>query len=475
VRVTRHRATKVKPGTQTLKLSAVVAERRTVTGSRRDRGPAPALTITLIVRLADGLPAPEGDRWRPWNHGKSAASSAPGKLTPPLKRYPDPEKPYFADHIERNLTPAKSTAGSGRWAWCPTDSVLVAKDGSAVDRWRIDLAERLHVPIADTHVSYALLHLTLEAAHGGDVLRSASRLRQGMAPRDGAAQWQVEPSDAREAAPGPGPPAAVVAQLLGPAHAEMRRRCYWVLAAMHPISEGGGGAEQTEEAAFRWSLVKGLTTIERGREAISEDPETMRRQTQRFGRMAATVHPQASAITTPNVVGTNLHHTIRSFWCEALLMGLIQNDELDRIASRLAALGEDPLSGALDILHEQWLSFRNRLWWSQLSALYDPPNALLASLRRERGTQILFDELCGDFDSYTQWRRQRSADAQADGLAHLQLYGASLAVVGALGAVAAIVTPSIASWPEQLLLVALILAAGVATYHGVRRALGAAA
>jgi hypothetical protein len=441
---------------------------------------------TLVVRLADGAARPDvSSGWHWW--GAVEDDDAPGSIgvagrarpqtEPPYKRYAQPERPYFAGHVESVLMPSRGAGQAGRWRSCSSDALLVGAARQVTDRWHIDLIERVHVPISCTHAAYAIVHFSLEETEDADLLEVVSRLRATFRKSEiNSPRWELETNAGREEVRGRRPLRVLVERLIGPAHDEMERRSYWVLAAPHPetASEEGlqNDAEPLEVAAFRRALANHSRRVARGREAILGDPEKAQRQRLFVGPFVATVLGRATAVTSSRQRwDPGLLYNLRSFWAEALLMGVIQDDELDRLAARLADLGEDPLDSRLDNLHREWLSFRNRLWWSQLSPVTDVPTKLLEALRREQGSPTVFTELVGDFDSYIAWRRQRSEDAQATGLARLQVYGASFAVVGAGGALAAIFASSLHGWGAQLAVVAGIAIAGLLTYICVRGAL----
>ena len=161
---------------------------------------------------------------------------------------------------------------------------------------------------------------------------------------------------------------------------------------------------------------------------------------------------------------------VRSYWGEVLLFAQVQHSYLEAYADRLAELGADPLGTDVDHLFEDWLTFRNTLWWSHLSPATDVPQKLLPRARAELGTQALFDELAQSFSTYVEQRQRRSEDRLAGALTALQVYGAVFAAVGTVAATLQVIADGVFDcWPARIAVIAGLLVIGAAVYYLIRK------
>lgn len=100
---------------------------------------------------------------------------------------------------------------------------------------------------------------------------------------------------------------------------------------------------------------------------------------------------------------------VRSIYLDALLLGLIQQAELNAIMGRLADLG-GPLDRLPDLLalEEDVSRFRNTYWWQHLTS-HGTGNRLLIEFQRQRATPRLFEQVVRELDDYS-----RHATLRAD-------------------------------------------------------------
>lgn len=413
----------------------------------------------LVVRLRDPAPADGPLHWYPWNaiadaqpHGIARERLRAAHEEQPHKRLPGGEAPYFGPHVERLLFPSgDDDASGGRWLCEPRELWL----GAA----RIDLLERYDPPLARGG-SIGLVHLSLSGAGAPEW---AAELRTLQRRPDGRAAPPVLRGELGDHAldGARSPMRALVEQLFGDPAGDLERRLFRVLLAAEP--DGAGPAELD---AWR-------RAVERGRPAHPhERAEPLR--TSALGPLRAVVRgPSVAVFGQRAVVGGESARNLRSYWGESLLVGLVQHDALESFATRLAELGVDPSRGALDTLHEEWLAFRNVLWWSQLATSSSAPQMLLGLLRQARGTERLFRDLEEDFSAYVERRRWLLEDRKQRALENLQVYGAATATAGALAAIIAL-TRSDGRPLAALIAVTLVAAVGVGAFvrYELRKARG---
>jgi hypothetical protein len=142
----------------------------------------------------------------------------------------------------------------------------------------------------------------------------------------------------------------------------------------------------------------------------------------------------------------------------------LQQECLEDFQRRLAEVG-NPLKPEIEDLHRDWLSFRNSVWWSQLSTSTEVPQELVSRLREELGTERLFDDLEGDLATYSAQQHRRAEDTQAEALANLQVYGSGLVVLTTLATIIGLFS---ASGQARAFLVIVAVVASVAVSLFVR-------
>lgn len=435
----------------------------------------------LVVRLRSGEP-PAGDlRWHRWHeihgageHGLDAGSRAEDGA--PYKQLPVADRqPYFTAHVQRLLyPPPTSQAPTGgqipeRRMCCPSEMWLnVGWDANGVRRARVELLERVSVPL-EPQQSIGLIHLALEPDANGDptaTLKWASDLRQAFT-RAGRPRFTLINGSEQQVLDSGRPLRGLVGTLLGNPDEEMERHFYTMVFAKEPATLPSGELDRENYlAGWRRALARGSRRVEEGVRAEHRDPGKAAAQYASIGVVDTVVLGRAAAFTTPgNALNGSYARSFRSYWSESLLLALLQHDRLEHLAGRLAELGFDPSTESLDRLFDEWLAFRNVLWWSQLSTATDVPQTLVNLLRAECGTERMFCELEGDFATYTARRRWRMEDEQARALANLQIYGAAVAATGALATIAALLHPTGAL---LAITVCVVLFAGIAASAFVR-------
>jgi hypothetical protein len=441
-----------------------------------------ALAI-LVVRLAGDAPAAGGLCWHPWHAAYDAGTNSLGVRDRPHESSPYKQLPmgerygYFAAHIRRVLfpqSPSHSTAGPSteRWLCCPTSlSLDVGWEKERTRRARIELLERLSIPLAPAS-SIGLIHLALDSDGSSDptaTLKWANDLRKPFVDTGRPRFTLVDEADEQRLATRR-PLKDLVERLFGDPHEEMERRLYTMILAKEPARLAARpGEQETMSSGWRRALARGSRRTEEGVEAELRDPRKAAAQSTALGHVDAVVLGRAAAFTAPaKAFDGQYARNFRSYWSESLLFALIQHERLEQLAGQLAELGFDPSTASLDRLYDEWLAFRNMLWWSQLSTTTEIPQILVELLRVENGTERLFGDLEADFATYTARRRWRLEDEQTRALANLQIYGAAAAVIGSLATIAALLHPT-----GGLLTVAvcLIILAGLTGALFVRRRL----
>jgi hypothetical protein len=432
----------------------------------------------LVVRLASDKPAAEELRWHRWyeihgagEHGLDPDSRA--EDASPHKQLPVPERqPYFTAHVQHLLYPPPAQPHSSspeRRMCCPSElSLDLGWNQGNVRRARIDLLERLTIPLDPSH-SVGLIHLALQPDVASDAtatLKWASDLRQAFTTA-GRPRFTLIRGSREDVLDQRRPLRGLVTALFGDPDEELERHFYTIVFAKEPAELPAGEVDRPSYlAGWRRALARGSRRVEDGMQAEQRDPEKAAAQYASLGAVNAVVLGRGAAFTArPDTLNGSYARNFRSYWSESLLFALLQHDRLEHFAGRLAELGFDPSTESLDQLFDEWLAFRNMLWWSQLSTATDVPQTLVDLLRAEYGTERLFSKLEGDFTTYTARRRWRMEDEQAHALANLQIYGAAVAVTGALATIAALLHPS---GPLLALVVCAVIVAGIAAGTFVR-------
>jgi hypothetical protein len=420
----------------------------------------------LIVRLESAHPG-EGDLcWHPWDQavgaepdGLSEAALTSPTSVPPFKRFPgEDEWPYFSAHVSQLLFPVGNKRGA-RLLCCPDELYLdhYRRDGNS-RRARIDLLERVTTPLKPG-CTFGLIHLSLEPAADSEASPDAlwwgwalrTGLRRGKEPlRMTLGGKDLDPSR---------PVRALVEEMFGDPHRHLEQSLYTVLMAEYPPP----GGRTVDEQTWRRALAKrrGSAKVRAWSKQYQEKED---RQTVHYAGATGLVLGNCTAFTVDGPIDGAYARNLRSYWSESLVFGLLQQECLEDFQHRLAEVG-DPLKPEIEDLHRDWLSFRNSVWWSQLSTSTEVPQELLSRLRDELGTERLFDDLEGDLATYSAQQHRRAEDAQAEALANLQVYGSGLVVLTTLATIIGLFS---ASGEARAFLVLIALAVSVAVSLFVR-------
>jgi len=223
------------------------------------------------------------------------------------------------------------------------------------------------------------------------------------------------------------------------------------------------GSLPTEEQAWRRALAKRRGSA-KAKVWSQQYQDKEDRQTVHYAGATGLVLGNCTAFTVTGPIDGTYARNLRSYWSESIVFGLLQQECLEDFQHRLAEIG-DPLKPEIEDLHRDWLSFRNLIWWSQLSTSTEVPQELVSRLREELGTERLFDELEGDLATYSAHQHRRAEDTQAEALANLQVYGSGLVVLTTLATIIGLFS---ASGQARMLLVLAAVIVSVAVSLFVR-------
>ncbi len=414
----------------------------------------------LIVRLDSDQPADSDLCWHPWDqaawaqpHGLSEEVLQSPTQATPFKRYPSEHDdwPYFNAHVRQLLFPPRNEHGA-RWVCCPDDLFLdLRKRGGSSRTARVDLLERLTTPL-QPGCTFGLIHLSLQPTEDPEAPDSLwwgwairSTLRRANEPSRVVLRHRGERTELKQDRS----VRALVEELFGDPHRYLEQSLYTVLMARCP--EDFSDPEDEEE--WRRALAK-----RRGAAKLKawghRDSEKEDRQTVRLAGATGLILGNCTAFTLTDPVNGVYARNLRSFWAESILYGLLQQECLEDFQGRLAEVG-DPLKPEIEDLHRDWLSFRNLIWWSQLSSSTDVPQEIVFRLRNELGTERLFTDLEGDLATYSAQQHRVVEDEQAASLANLQVYGSGIVVLSTLATMIGLVEAR-----GELLVVLLACAVG---------------
>lgn len=419
----------------------------------------------LVVRLESGLPGDGNLSWHAWDgavgakpHGLSETAPLNPTAVAPFKRFPgDDDWPYFNAHVNQLLFPPGNEHGA-RWLCCPDNlSLDLYRRNGQSRRARVDLLERVTTPL-EPGCTFGLIHLSLEPSQKPDAPDSLwwawairTNLRRGKEPfRMALGDKDLAPTR---------PIRALVEELFGDPHRYLEQSLYTVLMAEHPPPGGAPSQEQ----AWRRALAKRRGTAKvRAWSQQYQDKED--RQTVHYAGATGLILGKCTAFTVSEPIDGTYARNLRSYWSESIVFGLLQQACLEDFQHRLAEVG-DPLKPEIEDLHADWLSFRNSIWWSQLSTSTEVPQELVSRLREELGTERLFDDLEGDLATYSAQQHRRAEDTQAEALANLQVYGSGLVVLTTLATIIGLFS---ASGQTRAFLVAAAVVGSVAVSLFVR-------
>jgi hypothetical protein len=385
----------------------------------------------LVVRLGSDPPAENGLSWHAWDKTPGAAlHSLPedpkrGSIQP-FKRLPREDAwPYFSAHVERLLFPPGNKRGE-RWLCCPDELHLdIARNArGASRRARIDLLERLTTPL-EPGCTFGLIHLSLLPAEEPD---DPDTLWWGRAiastfSRKGVSDFVLQHRDKSTRLDRQRPARSLAKALFGNPGHHLERNLYTALM----VSGHDDPTERLALASHR-ATTKSLT-------ADNRDEEREKRQTVRIADPTGLLLGRCAAFTLTDPIDEGHARNFRSYWTESIVFGLLQQDCLEEFQRRLAGIDDDLLGPGIKKLREDWLKFRNALWWSQLANSSEIPQKLVSRLRNELGTERLFTDLEGDLATYSEYRHQAVEDQQAAALANLQIFGFPIVALGTLAAI----------------------------------------
>lgn len=386
----------------------------------------------LVVRLDSSQPREANLHWHAWDE---AAGAQPQGLTDnaslnpaafaPFKRFPgNDDWPYFNSHVNQLLFPSRNERGA-RWLCCPENLFLdlYRRDGKS-RRARVDLLERVTTPL-EPGCTFGLIHLSLEPSDergAPDSLWWAWAIRTNLRRGNEPLRMVLGVKDLSTTRP----IRSLVEELFGDPHRYLEQSLYTVLMAEHPPR----GGTPSDEQAWRRALAKrrGSAKVKVWSQQYQDRED---RQTVHYAGATGLILGKCAAFTVTEPIDGTYARNLRSYWSESIVFGLLQQECLEDFQRRLAEIG-DPLKPEIEGLHADWLSFRNSIWWSQLSTSTEVPQELVSRLREELGTERLFDDLEKDLATYSAQQHRRTEYAQARALANLQVYGAGIVVLTTL-------------------------------------------
>jgi hypothetical protein len=390
----------------------------------------------LVVRLESDRPAGGDLCWHRWDqslgaepHGLDLDAARSAHRTEPFKHIPEPGATYFSAHVERLLFPPENAEGA-RLLCCPDDLFLDLGIGDGSPRQaRVELLERITTPV-QPGATFGLIHLTLlptDDPEAPDSLWWASAIRSKFRRRDNPTRFALRREGNEEVIDGGRPIRALAERLFHDPHQDLERSMYAVLMARCPDDCRDDPAAQKR---WRRALAKRYLDTQ-GRIDNNRDQEKEEQQTVCLAAATGLVLGSCTAFTLADPISGSYARNFRSYWSESIVFGLLQQDVLEDFQQRLAAIG-DPLKPDIEGLHRDWLSFRNVMWWSQLSTGSDVPQELVSRLRNELGTERLFIDLEGDLATYSAQHHRVAEDKQTAALANLQIYGSAIVVLSTL-------------------------------------------
>lgn len=386
------------------------------------------LAFTLLARLPDGFPAPEHP-WHRWdNPSPLLAIRTDGSSV--QKRYPGARR-YFAQQVERVLFPPVPVADEdqGRWVRQPiADSLELEQEGGGRIILSIDLLEVVRVALSPG-VTFGIMHLSGDNTDSLDQrLLAAELLATRYRWEQDIPSFTLMRGGVRAPLGGNEPLRSLATELFGDAHPELMNTMHIVVAAQLPDE-----IVEADEAIFRRAVGRGQAMAQ-AREALVEKPDRDAARTRQIGAATVTFFGRSMCATHREEPLPWLYN-VRSYWSEATLFALIQQAYLESYAEQLGRLGGEPLAQPVDELFVEWLSFRNVLWWRELSYTTDVPGRIVEHVHHELNTMSLFHDLERAFATYVEARRHQSTDAERRALRGLQVYGAGFAAVSAASAV----------------------------------------
>jgi len=394
--------------------------------------------VVLVVRLQAERPSEGGLCWHSWEKSQGAQPNGLPRRwqDEPFKRLPSSgDWHYFNEHVERLLFPPQNGAGS-RWICCPKDVHLDFREetGGPVRRARVDLLERLTTPLQSKQ-TYGLIHLSLlpSREEAPDILQWGRGVSTTF--RHGTERFELDlvENDRTISLAEHRPLRALVGHLFGDPAPSLERSFYTIYMAQCPaeiLSENEGEAPREWRRALAQRRPVMRPPDHRGSDLDREERQTLPIST----GVDALVLGRGAVISLESTIGIPYARNFRTYWAESIIFGLLQQYALEEFQQRLADFGGN-ISPRIGHLREDWLKFRNILWWSQLSSSSEIPQELVTRLRNEQGTERLFNDLEGDLATYSEYQHQ-------DALANLQIYGSAIVAFGPLAAIIGLIGAS---------------------------------
>ncbi|HEV7807850.1 MAG TPA: hypothetical protein VGO80_18665 [Solirubrobacteraceae bacterium] len=396
-------------------------------------------TITLIAP-AQGRPQNPG--WVRWQDA--------GPRYVRLKALAD-EHPYWWPHIHAELF---GTAPRATRMVRHTNDRLLHEALGRTTEIHVDLLEHVSIALSSRlQVGVALIHLRVDCP-SERLIGLIDALRKPLV-RDARftmlANGSITPLEPSR------PGLAAVGRLVDSVSA--RSWLYSVSAALPP---NGVDLQVWARALARARSPRNAAT------AIERDVDKARRLELPLGPHLITVLGRGAGIALHNSSFVEREATLRyarSYWSEAIAFGVLQLLALQRLAERMGALPADPASTRdLDDVHEDWLAFRQRLWWSSLSADTAVPGEILNRFHDESPSRQLLADISSDMDTFVTRRSVGRVDAQERALARLQIGGAGLASAGVIAAALAVALQDVdlcLAWRIAIPVLVLLFAAAV--------------
>lgn len=402
-----------------------------------DAHPQPADPIITLIGKAS--PEAPSESWIDWRE-------APPDYVA-MKALPD-ERHYFIPNYETMLFP---TGRTHRRRVRLDVGRLILKRGPTETQFAIELLEHQRVHLTDNSVLGQLAcHLRWEMGREDDLQELPQILNEMRSAllSPGCAMTLIT-DDTLDL--GSSRPLRALVSNLG--NASLDFDPYVITGADRPAD--------ADARAWRRALARAIS-VEQASATIAADPSRADALESRLGPNAMCVLGRGAALAPTSAA----HHFnqaevryLRSYWAEALGIGLLQIAAVDDVSRRLADVHESAPAQELERLYADWLQVRQRLWWSHPSSTTEVPAELLRLLQQESRSAERYTDLDTDFSVFVAQRRRRRDEAQARALANLQIWGAGLATTATASGVAGVLLSGNAPSDETRSVVALLIVA----------------
>ena len=407
--------------------------------------------FTLMLRLDDA--ADMGSEWQDWSDvGRSEAAAL-------YKVLPGGEE-YFVPPVERVLFPAASGPKGRRWVHIPAGWTLRLPDETHAEaKLRIDLLEVVRFPLAP-YVTYGIVHLSTDAQVSDEAMQHWSqalgtRYRRDRGGVELAPLYVFEGGSGEVTFDGKDPLRGLADELFDCADSMAGRRAY--VCTFARVSPPCAADLRVWSRAF----ARGRS-LEESREALERSATRDDARTEEIGAVTVTVFALGAAFLHERDEYGDWLENLRSYWSEALLLGLAQHAYVEEYADGLARLGDNPLSEGVSEMHLSWLAYRNVIGSHYLAATTDVPRKLLLSLGRELETASLYTEVQSSFENYVEEKRRRAEERNAAAFRNLQVVGAGAVAVGMVAAILQVVAFRYVT-THQWFMVAFLVVIGLVT------------